>query len=140
MADLPGKDQTENYRVMDESVAVGCSLGWPPLVSTGVITRKSYQVDSLPYDMSSAQIIFGNSGGGMYDKDGVLVGIPSMIAVSGWSDAITHMGLFIPIKRIYDWMDKEHYDFIFDPSKSEKSSLELREKEIEERKKAARRD
>lgn len=137
VADLLGKEDVSKYRVMDESVAVGCSLGWPPLVSVGVITRINYQVDSLPYDMSSAQIIYGNSGGGMYTADGKFIGIPSMVAVAGWAGAVTHMGLFIPIERIYAWMEEEHYDFIYDNSKDEKTSLELREEEIENKKKAA---
>jgi len=46
------------------------------------------------------------------------------------------MGLFIPIDRIYDWLEKEHYDFIFDFTKTEKECLDIRKKEIEEKKKA----
>ena len=134
IAVLPAADKVSSYRVMDESVAVGCSLGWPPLVSVGVITRKNYQIRSLPYDMSSAQIIFGNSGGGMYTADGVFVGIPSMVAMAGWTSAVAHMGLFIPIKRIYEWWENEHYDFIYDATKTEKESLESREAEIEAKK------
>jgi S1-C subfamily serine protease len=137
IAQLPTKENVSAYKVMDESVAVGCSLGWPPLVSTGVITRKNYQIDSIPYDMSSAQIIYGNSGGGMYTADGVFIGIPSMVPVVGWSSAITHMGLFIPVERIFAWWDDEHYDFIYDGTKMEKESLEIREEEIEAKKKAA---
>ena len=133
IAAMPSKENVSNYRVMDESVAVGCSLGWPPLVSVGVITRKNFQVDSLPFDMSSAQIMFGNSGGGMYTADGTFIGIPSLIAAA-WRAAVPHMGLFIPISRIYDWWEKEHYDFIYDATKTEKESLETREAEIEAKK------
>ena len=133
VAMLPGKFRVSSYRVMDESIAVGCSLGWPPLVSVGVITRKNFQVDSLPFDMSSAQIMFGNSGGGMYTADGTFIGIPSLIAAA-WRAAVPHMGLFIPISRIYDWWEKEHYDFIYDATKNEKESLEAREAEIEAKK------
>lgn len=125
------------YNVMDETVAVGCSLGWPPLPTPGVITRKDFQVDSLPFDMSSSQIIYGNSGGAMFlAETGELIGIPSKVAVAGWSTPITHMGLFIPIERISEWFGEEHYDFIYDISKTEKDCLKLREKEIEEKKKA----
>lgn len=127
------------YNVMDETVAVGCSLGWPPLPTTGVITRKDYQVDSLPFDMSSSQIIYGNSGGAMFlAETGELIGIPSLVAVIGWGTPIVHMGLFIGIERIYKWLEKEHYDFIYDLSKNEKDCLELREKEIEAKKKESK--
>ena len=125
------------YNVMDETVAVGCSLGFPPLPTVGHITRKDFQVDSLPFHMSSSQIIYGNSGGAMFLADtGELIGIPSLVAVIGWSTPITHMGLFIPIERIYKWLEKEHYDFIYDASLNEADCLELREKEIEAKKKA----
>ena len=108
------------YMVMDRSIAVGCSLGWPTLPAVGEITRLRYQIQSLPYDMSSAQIIFGNSGGAMFLEDGTFIGIPSRVAMAGWSGAITHMGLFIPAFRIYKWLETEHYDFIYKPDLIEK--------------------
>jgi len=46
------------------------------------------------------------------------------------------MGLFIPIKRICEWFGEEHYDFIYDISKTETECLEVREKEIEVKKNA----
>jgi S1-C subfamily serine protease len=135
VAELPKKDNTSFYKVFDESVAVGCSLGWPPIPTHGEITRLNFQMDSLPYDMSSAQIIFGNSGGAMFTKDGVFIGIPSRVAIVGWSNAVAHMGFFIPVKRIYVWFEKEFYDFIFDSEKKEESCLFEREKYIELKKK-----
>lgn len=127
----------KSYNTMDETVAVGCSLGFPPLPTAGHITRKNFQLDSLAYDMSSSQIIYGNSGGAMFLADtGELIGIPSRLAVIGWGTPIPHMGLFIPIERILDWLEEEHYDFIYDNSKVEVDCLELRAKEIESKKKA----
>lgn len=126
-----------NYNVMDETVAVGCSLGWPPLPTGGVVTRKNFQVNSLPFHMSSSSIIYGNSGGAMFlAATGELIGIPSMLPVVGWGTPITHMALFIPIERIMAWLETEHYDFIYDSKKNEKECLELRKKEIEAKKKA----
>ena len=136
VATLPDRDNANFYRIMDESVASGCSLGHPTLVSVGVITRLNYQVRSLPFDMSSAQIIFGNSGGAMFSGDGTFMGIPSMVAMAGWSSAVTHMGLFIPVSRIYEWMETEYYDFIFDESLIDVDRLKEREEAIEAEKKA----
>ena len=58
-----------------------------------------------------------------------------MVAATGWmgSVPIPHMGLFIPVDRVYKWMEEERYDFIFDSSVNEKEALELREKEIKEK-------
>ena len=130
VATLMPRNKLDSIHVFDGTVVVGCSLLFPPLPTSGEITRQNFQVDSLPFNMSSSQIIYGNSGGAMFTSDGRLIGIPSLVALAGWSTPITHMGLFIPIERIYDWLIKEHYDFIFNPEKKEKECLELREKEI----------
>ena len=132
---LPNKEDTDNVLVMDESIAVGCSLGFPPLPTVGVITRKNFQIESLPYHMSSSQIIYGNSGGAMFNTKGEFIGVPALVPVIGWGTAITHMGLFIPISRIYEWLEIEHYDFLFDSKLTESKCLELRESEIEAKKK-----
>lgn len=135
VAKLIDKDQAENYNVLDKSIAVGCSLAFPPLPTTGVITRKYLHMQSLPYHMSSSQIIYGNSGGAMFlMNSGEWIGIPSLVAVVGWGTPITHMGLFIPASRIYDWLEKEMFGFLIDSSKNEKESLLLREEENKKRK------
>ena len=132
---LPSKEDTDGVLVMDESIAVGCSLGCPPLPTVGVITRKNFQIQSLPYHMSSSQIIYGNSGGAMFNTEGEFIGIPALVPVIGWGTPITHMGLFIPISRIYEWLEAEHYDFLFNSDLTESKCLELRESEIEAKKK-----
>ena len=133
IATLPEIGTESRYKVLDETVAVGCSLLFPPLPTIGIITRMDFMINSLPYHMSSAQIIYGNSGGAMFQRDGMLIGIPSLVPVVGWTTPITHMGLFIPIDRVYKWMEEERYNFIYDLSVSEKEALELREKEIKEK-------
>jgi len=134
VAKLPARDKVREYRVLDEAIAAGCSLGWPPLVSKGQISRIGLQSDSLPYDMSSAQIIFGNSGGAMFTGDGVFIGIPSKVAAMGWTAVVPHMGLFIPVHRVFDWLTSEHYNFVVDPELTEAGCIEEREKEIAEKK------
>jgi len=137
IAKLPEIGAENKYMVLDEAIAVGCSLSFPPLPTIGVITRMDFMINSLPYHMSSAQVIYGNSGGAMFQSDGTLIGIPSMIAVTGWmgSVPIPHMGLFIPIDRVYKWLEEEKHNFIYDLSVDEKTALELREKEIKEKRK-----
>ena len=133
VAELEKKDA--DLFVMDETVAVGCSLGFPPLPTTGRVSRINFQIQSFPYHMSSAQIIYGNSGGAMF-REGKLIGIPSRVAVIGWGTPVPHMGLLIPIDRVYNWMEREHYDFLYDETKTEKECLDKRKQEIEEKKKA----
>jgi S1-C subfamily serine protease len=110
VANLFPQAETDNIHVTDETIAVGCSLGAPPLPTVGILTRKNFLINSLSFHMSSAQIIYGNSGGGMfYGKTGEFIGVPSLVPVVGWGTPITHMGLFIPIDRIYQWFEKVGY-------------------------------
>jgi len=134
VAILPSLDYVDNIKVLDETIAVGCSLGFPPLPTPGILTRRDVQIDSLPYHMSSSQIIYGNSGGAIFDGAGTLIGIPSRVVAIGWGTPISHMGLFIPISRVYNWLEKEHYDFLYDASKTETECLKVREEDIEKKK------
>lgn len=140
IAKLRLKDDVDSFHVMETSVAVGCSLAFPPLPTDGIITRKNFQVSGHPYHMSSSQIIYGNSGGAMFhETTGELIGIPSLVPVVGWGTPITHMGLFIPMIRVYEWFEKEHYDFLFDTTKTEKACLEEREEAIKAKQEKQRR-
>ena len=78
-------------------------------------------IDNYEYWLSTAPSIYGNSGGGVFapqDGEWGFIGIPSRIAVTGgWSSqAITHLGYFIPIHRIYKWLEDECFQFIYDDS------------------------
>ena len=122
---FPLKD-IENVHIFDDCFAVGASLGHPPVASNGMITYMDDEIDHFKYWMSSAPTIFGNSGGAVYRWSGnrkkyEYIGIPSRISIQpmGFSaDAITHMGYFIPIDRVYDLLDDNDYQFIYDDSKS----------------------
>ncbi len=119
-------DDIDNVHIFDESYAVGASLGHPPVASDGMITYMDDEIDSFKYWMSSAPTIFGNSGGAVYRwsegrKQYEYIGIPSRISIQpmGFSaDAITHMGYFIPIDRVYKLLEENDYQFIYDDSKS----------------------
>lgn len=86
---------------------VGCSLGGRPYNTVGEIT-----VLQDDYMSVSAQFVPGNSGGAAYlDKTHEFLGI-----TNAGPNGVWHMGLIRPLKRIYDWMDKGGYTFIYDPS------------------------
>jgi hypothetical protein len=86
---------------------VGCSLGGRPYNTTGEIT-----VLQDDYMSVSAQFVPGNSGGAAYlDKTHEFLGI-----TNAGPNGVWHMGLIRPLKRIYDWMDKGGYTFIYDPA------------------------
>jgi S1-C subfamily serine protease len=86
----------ENVHIFDKVYAVGASLGHPPIASEGMITFMDDEIDHFKYWMSSAQTIYGNSGGACYS-----------------ADAITHMGYFIPIDRVCALLKDNGYEFIY---------------------------
>ena len=117
-------EDIENVHIFDDCYAVGASLGHPPVASNGMITYMDDEIDHYKYWMSSAPTIFGNSGGAVYRwssnrKKYEYIGIPSRISIQpmGFSaDAITHMGYFIPIDRVYQLLEDNDYQFIYDSS------------------------
>ena len=122
VANLFPMDDVNDVHIFDPVYAVGASLGHPPIASEGIITYMDDEIDHYKYWMSSAQTIYGNSGGACYRwsptrKSYEWIGVPSRISVqpSGFSaDAITHMGYFIPIDRIYSLLEENNYQFIYD--------------------------
>ena len=115
-------DDIENVHIFDEVYAVGASLGHPPVASDGHISYMDDEIEHYKYWMSSAPTIFGNSGGAVYRWSGnrkqyQYIGIPSRISIQpmGFSaDAITHMGYFIPIDRVYKLLEDNDFQFIYD--------------------------
>jgi len=135
-------DDIDNVHIFDQSYAVGASLGHPPVASEGMITYMDDEIDSYKYWMSSAPTIFGNSGGAVYRwsdnrKRYEYIGIPSRISIQpmGFSaDAITHMGYFIPIERVYKLLEENNYQFIYDEKFSIEKCEKLREGKLKVKK------
>ena len=139
VANLFPLDDIENIHIFDESYAVGASLGHPPVASNGMITYMDDEIDHYKYWMSSAPTIFGNSGGAVYRWSGTrkkyeYIGIPSRISIQpmGFSaDAITHMGYFIPIDRVYKLLEDNDFQFIYDSNYSIEDCKKARKKKQE---------
>ena len=129
-------DDLDNIHIFDETYAVGASLGHPPVASNGMITYMDDEIEHYKYWMSSAPTIFGNSGGAVYRWSGnrkqyEYIGIPSRISIQpmGFSaDAITHMGYFIPIDRVYKLLEDNDFQFIYDSNYSIEDCKKAREK------------
>jgi S1-C subfamily serine protease len=113
-------EELKNIRIFMKTHAVGASLGHQPIATEGRITCMSDEIENYVFWMSSAQIIFGNSGGSMYlelDGDYWFIGVPSRVSVNflGWSSsAVTHMGYFIPVDRVCSFLDRNFYGFVYD--------------------------
>lgn len=109
------RDELSKVDVFTRAYAVGCPLGNKPLPTVGEISSKSKMVARQNFWMLSAPTFFGNSGGGVYLADsGEFIGVSSMIYTYGKTHpaVVPHMGLFVPLESIYEWLDGEGYGFI----------------------------
>lgn len=116
VAELIGRE--EPLYVFSDTMAVGCSLGVDPIPTRGQLTLKNILISGTPYPfyMSQSQIIYGNSGGAMFDMEGHLIGVPSRVPALGWGGGpVPHMGLFIPMSVVYDWLDEEGLQKLYNP-------------------------
>ncbi|MEM4270909.1 MAG: serine protease [Candidatus Pacearchaeota archaeon] len=131
------REKLENVPILSKLCCIGAALGLHPVVTYGELNGKQIEIDNYEYWLSTAPSIFGNSGGGVFILENgqwFFFGIPSRISVAvvGFSaQAITHLGYFIPLYRIYNWLDDCCYQFLYD----EKISKEECDKQREEKKK-----
>lgn len=115
VATLLPSDMIKSIRIGSPTVAVGAALLHDPIITSGIVSHMGDEIDYKIYWMSTAQIIFGNSGGAMfYPSDGkyYFIGVPSRIDISGFNDAITHLGYFSPIGRVYEFFDEQLHHFL----------------------------
>ena len=143
IARLFPRDKIEDeIHVLDEVYAVGASLGHAPIVTKGEITYLDDEIDNYKFGMSTAQIIYGNSGGAMFRwskerKHYEFIGIPSRISVSlsGFSSTpIPHLGYFIGIDRLYNMLDEHMFRFLYD----NKITIEQEDKDRTQKQEKAR--
>ncbi len=125
----------ETLSLLQEVYAVGCSLGVDPIVTTGHITDLEVIIEHKVYVMASANIIYGNSGGGVFteiNKKFYFIGIPSRVTVTRQGQAMTHMGYFIPPARIRGFFEAQCLNFLLDKDITPTQSFEDREQMREE--------
>jgi len=113
-AKLISRERYKDLYIMQKVRLVGCSLGDKPIPTLGEITRLEEGWTS-----TSADMIFGNSGGAAYlEETNELIGITNAIRLTTMSQALPHMGLIRPINRIYDWLDTIGYGFLYNENYS----------------------
>jgi len=102
--------------IFTRAYAVGCPLGNRPMPTAGEISSKRKVVGSQVFWMINAPTFFGNSGGGVYLASNCkLIGISSMVYTYGRASptVVPHMGLFVPLGSLYQWLDEEGYSFLY---------------------------
>jgi len=141
IANLFPVENLDEIHVYDPVYCVGAAMGHEPITTEGIISYMDEIIEGKEYWMSTAQSIFGNSGGAVFRYSPAreryeFIGIPARITVAmyGFSaDAITHMGFFVPITRIYKFLEENCYQFIYDPNYTYEQCEKLREEKKKER-------
>lgn len=94
---------SQTMRVGDEVVAVGNPFGLSSTVTSGIISAKSRNINSGPYDdfiQTDAAINRGNSGGPLFNNDGDVIGVnTAIISPDGGSVGI---GFAVPSDVVRD--------------------------------------
>lgn len=112
--------EVARIQIFDPAYAVGCPLGNLPLPTAGEISTKHKVVEDQVLWMLNAPTFFGNSGGGIFRAaDGKLIGISSMVYTYGRANPVVvpHLGLFVPVTTVCDWLNQEGYAFLYDARK-----------------------
>jgi S1-C subfamily serine protease len=119
----------KKLRLFQKVYNAGCPLLVDPIFTTGEITDLEVLIDKKVYIGCSADIIWGNSGGGTFvkfDDRYYLVGIPSRVNVAGYQ-AVTYMGYFISPERLTKFVKVQKLDFLLDKSKTPTEAYKARE-------------
>ena len=116
IAEFAPRETLRRIDIFTPAYAVGCPLGNRPLPTVGEVSTKSKVVGDQVFWMLNAPTFFGNSGGGIYlGSTCQLIGISSMIYTYGKTSpaVVPHMGLFVPLETLYDWLDTKGHSFIW---------------------------
>lgn len=113
----------------DEVYCVGCALGEDPVITHGQLSGFDCKIEAHPYLLHTAPSIFGNSGGALYlEETRELIGVPARIAVTGYSQAITHMSYAIPTTTIFKFLDDKDFQYVHDPAFTSLQCKKMRER------------
>uniref|UniRef100_A0A6M3L5J6 Putative trypsin-like peptidase domain containing protein n=1 Tax=viral metagenome TaxID=1070528 RepID=A0A6M3L5J6_9ZZZZ len=135
------RGKEKNLRLGEPLYAIGAGMGEAPVITQGILSQFGREIDNREFWLSTAPTIFGNSGGAVYlTETQEFLGVPARIAVVAsffGSDAITHLSYFIPITRVYGFLEAQMFRFIYDPenfTEAEESQARDEARKAEERK------
>ena len=104
--------------LFQKTYAIGSGLSQPPYPTEGLLSGISGKdQEGRALYLSSAPIIFGNSGGSLwaYSKKRQkyeMIGVPSMISAYGWGTAVPHVAWSRPISEIRVFLRENNFGFI----------------------------
>jgi len=131
VAKLFKRGEEKNLRLGEPLLAIGAGMGEAPVVTQGILSQFGREIENREFWLSTAPTIFGNSGGAVYlSETSEFLGVPARIAVIAsffGGDAITHLSYFIPITRVYKFLEDQMFRFVYDPDFTEEGEAKARE-------------
>ncbi len=112
---LASRPALGRIRTFNPVYTVGCPLGLAPLPSKGEITNTNRKIDGQIFWMTDAQMIFGNSGGGIYDaRNQEMIGVSSRVCAYGrvLPAAVPHLGVMVSMGTVLDWFEEKNLAFL----------------------------
>lgn len=136
---LPYEERSAVY-MGDNVYAVGAGLGIPVFQTPGEVTNAYYEMGGQAYIGTNSPITYGNSGGGLFkvgsDDHYYLIGLPARVSLQGMGDTANHMGFAVPIKTVYEFLEDNKMDVIWDDdytvAECENRLKEMRENQKQE--------
>ncbi len=131
VASLYPEDGIDDLKLFDEVWTSGCSLLHDPFSNKGELTYLREIIEQKSYLMYNAPSIFGNSGGGLFHGTGGLLGLCSRITniqLGFGLDVMTWMGFSTHPDRIYEFLEHQELQFIYDDNDNYYDALERRAK------------
>ena len=119
---MPREDKLHQF---EKVYAVGAGLGFSPFSTDGTVGFNDGLWKGHRYVLTTAPIIFGNSGGALFrwsdtSNSYELVGVPSAVSNAGFAGPVTHMAWSIPIETVYEVLERNHLCHIWtDPCPAE---------------------
>ena len=102
----------DEYPKLGQTVwAVGAGLGYTPSMTSGEMAFAEQVINGYRYQLATAPIIFGNSGGALFAYSDVrnkyeMIGVPSRVSAAGFQ-AVT-----IPIETVHTFLRDNFHGFI----------------------------
>jgi S1-C subfamily serine protease len=114
----PMLPQDDTVHLMERVWAIGSGLGRPPFATEGYVASVDGRQSGMEYMMSTAPIVWGNSGGALFrwsdDRTRYeLIGIPSRITIAGFRFPIFNMAWSIPAGTVYEFLENNNLCFIY---------------------------
>jgi len=131
VASLYPEEEIDDLILFDEVWTSGCSLLHDPFANKGELTYLREMIDQKAYLMYNAPSIFGNSGGGLFHYSGGLLGLCSRITniqLGFGIDVMTWMGFSTHPDRIYEFLEHQELQFIYDYDDNYYDALDRRAK------------